>query len=286
MFTVACLSQVFLCSPFCSPRLSAAGAMTGSPERVRWGWDLSSRPAPRVKDKGKKRAAAASSSSQPSSSHLPPPQAREAPALSAGEGVQNPRAAPPLRSDAPGRNVRRRGELPALTSTEDRALALASFHTDVYAATTLKAAKHKMATVTAALGKWEFAPLPPDREKIAALGAALKAGGYRSAPSYLTAYRGHIERGGYSISGPLQRAFRDAQRSCVRGLGGPVRARALPLDQLASLPGGPRAWAKGGPIHPRNAIVVGAWSSTSKSSTSRSSTSRSRSGSSTSRIST
>ena len=119
--------------------------------------------------------------------------------------------------------------------------------------------QHKLSTITSALGKWGLQLLPPSEEKVIALGSALKAGHYRSAQAYLTLYRGHAERSGYAISGPLQRAFRDANRSCVRGLGGPVRARALPLDRLSSLPGGPQPWCEGGPIHPRNAIVAGAW---------------------------
>ena len=39
----------------------------------------------------------------------------------------------------------------------------------------------------------------------------------------------------------------------------PVRARALPFAQLGSLPGEPGAWAAGGSIGLRNAIVAGAW---------------------------
>jgi hypothetical protein len=45
----------------------------------------------------------------------------------------------------------------------------------------------------------------------------------------------------------------------MRGLGGAVRARALPLEKLGDLPGGAAPWAIGGPIHPRNAMVGGAW---------------------------
>jgi hypothetical protein len=152
-----------------------------------------------------------------------------------------------------------RGEMPSLASPEERVEAMTAFHKDVYSATTLRAAAHKLTTITTALDRWGCELLPPGPDKIAALGATLKVGNYRSAASYLTLYRGHAERSGHSITGPFQRAFRDAARSCARGLGGAVRARALPLDQLGTLPGGPRPWCKGGPIHPRNAIVGGAW---------------------------
>ena len=63
-----------------------------------------------------------------------------------------------------------------------------AFHQDVFAPTTLRAAQHKLKTVTVALFKWDFELLPPEVEKIAALSAALKAGHYRSAASYLTVY--------------------------------------------------------------------------------------------------
>ena len=149
--------------------------------------------------------------------------------------------------------------MPALASEGERAEALRSFTEGIYAPTTAKASLHKLNTVTTALAKFGLALLPPDTEKVAALGAVLKAGGYRSAEAYFTTYRGHLERCGYTLDGPLTRAFRDALRSCQRGRGGAVRARALPLDQLGSLPGGIAPWCPGGPIHARNSIVAGAW---------------------------
>ena len=127
--------------------------------------------------------------------------------------------------------------MPSLASEGERAEALKSFNEGIYAPTTARASLHKLTTVSTALAKFGFALLPPDTEKVAALGAVLKAGGYRSSEAYFTTYRGHLERAGYTLDGPLLRAFRDALRSCQRGLGGAVRARALPLDQLGSLPG-------------------------------------------------
>ena len=222
--------------------------MAGLQEEVKWGWQLASSSDAGKQEKAIRRLASSSAS---------PPAAKGAHAPSSSS--QQPLAAPPLRSDAPGRKVRRRGELPAMASEEDRAEAMVAFRRDVWAPTTLRAAQHKLTTVSSALAKWSYELLPPEVEKVAALGAVLKAGHYSSAASYLTLYRGHAERSGYVIDGPLQRAFRDAKRSCERGLGGPVRARALPLEELGDLPGGPTPWAKGGPIHPRNAMVAGAW---------------------------
>jgi hypothetical protein len=137
--------------------------------------------------------------------------------------------------------------------------ALHFFHSEVFAPTTLRVMEQKMKTINAALAMCGHLPLPPTTEKIVSLGATLKAGGYRSAESYLTLYKGHAERAGYQFPGPLQRAIRDATRSCVRGLGGPVKARPLPFERLAELPVGEDPWITGGPVGPGNAVVAGSW---------------------------
>jgi hypothetical protein len=119
--------------------------------------------------------------------------------------------------------------------------------------------EQKLKTIKAALAMWGHLPLPPTTDKIVSLGATLKAGGYRSAESYLVLYKGHAERAGYQFPCPLQRAIRDATRSCVRGLGGPVKARPLPFERLAELPFDEGPWNTGGPVGPGNAVVAGAW---------------------------
>jgi hypothetical protein len=159
-----------------------------------------------------------------------------------------PRALPPLRKDAPGRLERTRGALPTLATEEQRSAARSSFEKDVYATSTRRVLEAKLVTVSKAFALWGREPLPPSIESVTELGATLKAGGYRSASSYLTAYRGLIERSGYSIDGPLARSFRDAARSCERGLGGSVRARAT---------GGHSPWVTGGPISPETLSSAG-----------------------------
>ena len=190
------------------------------PDEVTWGWDL----AVMARDT------------------LPtPPAARprgpRPPLRSRSPRRDGPKAAPPLRRDAPGRLERRRGLLPELAAPEDRAAAAAAFDVDIYAASTRRVLLAKLETVERALAKWGHEALPPTDEKVAALGATLKAGGYRSASSYLSAYRGMIERAGFQLDGPLVRSFKDAVRSCERGLGGPTRTLALRLETLGYLPG-------------------------------------------------
>ena len=42
-------------------------------------------------------------------------------------------------------------------------------------------------------------------------------------------------------------------------MGPPTRALPLPFVRLGSLPAGRSPWVAGGPLSPRNALVVGAW---------------------------
>ena len=170
-----------------------------------------------------------------------------------------PKAAPPLRSDAPERKERRRGALPQFAGQEDRDLALRHFREEIFAPTTRYVMEQKLKTVVAALKSWGMELLPPTSEKIHALGATLKAGGYRSGGSYLTLYKGHSERAGFELTGSQVRAFRDSIRSCERGLGGPVKARPLPFDRLSELPIGEEPWTSQGPLGPGNAVIAGAW---------------------------
>ena len=76
---------------------------------------------------------------------------------------------------------------------------------------------------------------------------------------YLSLYRTSATRLGHAIGPELATAFRDAARSCGRGLGAPVRASPLPLLQLCRLSGSRSPWAPGGPCSPRNAMVIGSW---------------------------
>jgi hypothetical protein len=146
-----------------------------------------------------------------------------------------------------------------LAAPEDRAEAASAYELDVYAASTRRVFLVKAETVERALAKWGYDMLPPTCEKVAALGATLKAGGYLSASSYLSAYRGIIERAGFQLDGPLARSFKDSVRSCERGQGGPTRTLALRLESLDGLPAEEAPWSTGGPANPRNAIVCGSW---------------------------
>ena len=167
---------------------------------------------------------------------------------------------PALRSDAPLRRARERGHLPSLTSPHERDSALEELVDGFHAPSHKRAMKWKWATIEKALKNWGVPLFPPSRDSILALAASLKAGHYATADSYLYLYRTTCERRGWSLSPPLALLFKDCVRSCLRGIGAPTKALALPfrklgeLDVLADSP-----WNSGGPVGPACAIVVGAW---------------------------
>ena len=149
--------------------------------------------------------------------------------------------------------------MPNLSTSSAREAAVDAVVAGMYASTTRVVQDAKWSTISKVLGKFGYTPLPLTPDKVLALGGALKAGGYRSASAYLSLYRTVAVRAGDVVTDQTARLFKDITRSCARGLGGPVRARALPLEHLGSLPGEAKPWAVGGPLGPRNALVAGAF---------------------------
>jgi len=136
---------------------------------------------------------------------------------------------------------------------------MADFTLDIYAPSNRTSVASRLRMCELLLAGWGLPMAPPTAQTISALGASLKAGRYRSAAVYLSTYKTWTARQGHSWSATLQQAMADAIRSCERGLGGPVKARALPFARLGDLPGGDAPWVAGGPMRPRNAIVIGSW---------------------------
>ena len=105
-----------------------------------------------------------------------------------------------------------------------------------------------------------MAPFPPTKDKLISLGAALKAGRYATADHYVSHYKVQCERDGYHLDPALHRVYLDVIRSCRRGVGGPVKALALPLMRLGELDIDlDDPWVAGGPVGPAAAIIAGAW---------------------------
>ena len=73
----------------------------------------------------------------------------------------------------------------------------------VHALTTAASNDARWATIVRYLGRYGLQPLPPSVDKVVALAAALKAGSYRSAPTYLGVYKTVALRHGYEFSQPM-----------------------------------------------------------------------------------
>jgi hypothetical protein len=148
--------------------------------------------------------------------------------------------------------VKRKGEIPEeLTSEKCRRQALTNLEQDMWASTTTKAMMARARTSTRMLAFWGKAPRPLNVDKILALGAGLKQGGYRSAATYLDLYKGMAERWGQAPDVIELRALKDAKRSCERGIGGATRALPLPFEQLSKLPQDNAAWPTEGASMPK-----------------------------------
>ena len=151
------------------------------------------------------------------------------------------------------------GRLPELRSVAAREEAIGHLLRDVYAPSTRPSVEAKLRTIEKALAIYEHEFFPPTVEKIVALGAVLKAGQYRSGDAYLGLYKVTCERRGHAFTAPELRAVKDASRSVLRGLGGPVRAAALPFTRLSELPGDIKPWTPRGPFNPTAFIILGSW---------------------------
>ena len=132
------------------------------------------------------------------------------------------RALPALRRDAPSRVSRGPARLPVWRDEDHRREALVRLDADIYSASNSGPHAAKLNTIELALSEWCFTH-------------------------------------GYVLPQDFARRVMDLGRSAVRGLGGPVRARPLPLDRLHLLPGDREPWVTGGPLNPRGALASGTW---------------------------
>ena len=167
---------------------------------------------------------------------------------------------PPLRTDAPGRAGFSPAAVPELDTEEARSAAVQALGVDVYAASSRRKQTTFHNTIVRALDKWGLSPMPPTRDKLVFLGAALKAGRYRTADQYLDFYKVWAEREGYALDKPLLRVYLDTVRSCRRGIGGSVQSLGIPLMRLGELDAATDSpWISGGPVGPAAAMISGAW---------------------------
>merc|ERR1712194_764670 len=131
---------------------------------------------------------------------------------------------------------------------------------DFHAASSIKSHASMWRMTLKFLNVWGLPPLPPTKETVVAIGAALKAGHYASAENFLVFYRGRCLDAAWPYDAALQRVHQDVVRSCKRGMWAPTKALGLPLLQLGALDVRTDApWVVGGPVGPACAIIAGSW---------------------------
>ena len=149
--------------------------------------------------------------------------------------------------------------MPDLSVLEVREDVVVRLDRDIKASTTRESDDSRLRNMARWLAEWGLRPDPPTLASVKALGASLKAGGYRAAHVYLAVYKAECQRRGHPVDVLMGRHLQDYKRSCLRGLGGPVRPRPLPLDRLGALPASREEWVEDGPINPRAVILCGSW---------------------------
>ena len=164
----------------------------------------------------------------------------------------------PRRRDAPTLRRRGRGAVPTeLADDAARQQAVQDLRDNFWASSNRHVVESKMLTVRRILEYWSLDPFPPSVDKIHFVGAGLRLGNYSSAATYLSSYKGFAEREGWDWGPAEKKAVQDATRSCVRGLGAPEQALALPFDDLSLLSGQRAALSHLGPLSPRNVVILG-----------------------------
>eukprot|EP00974_Lingulodinium_polyedra_P106107 10270316-Lingulodinium_polyedra.AAC.1 len=82
----------------------------------------------------------------------------------------------------------------------------------------------------------------------------LKAGGYSSAPNYLSAARVASRELGHVEDPLLAHEAVRLKRSCLRGVGMAKQTHALPLRRMGELTADREPWVPGGPASPRDTL--------------------------------
>ena len=139
------------------------------------------------------------------------------------------RCAPKLSSYAVGSLARARAMLRCPVA---RAGGLARLSEDVYARSTRRSRKSRIATLEKLAADAQLALVPATVECISFLAGALKAGKYRSGAGYLGILAKIHKQAGNCWSPDLEVARTDAVRSLERGLGPAKRARVVDLEAV------------------------------------------------------
>ena len=171
----------------------------------------------------------------------------------------------PARVGCPGRKVYARGskrDVRAFESSEASIKgAIKVYEKDKFAASSksTRSSHLKWWSVRCKVRRW--APYPLTVPKLQYAAALLKNAHYRSAGQYLSAFKRQHIKSGHQWDDALHLEFRDALRSCSRGLGPSKQSGYFDVDALftwGQTTTRDRSWprVKGGPCLPREATEV------------------------------
>ena len=100
-------------------------------------------------------------------------------------------------------------------------------------------------------------PFPVTVEGLKSVAALMKLDGYRSFSNYASWAKGHHIEQGYDWTQQLAHELTQAGRSLGRGLGPPRQSAAFDLQRVACSPSVPAPSSQGGPIFPKETILLG-----------------------------
>ena len=155
-------------------------------------------------------------------------------------GEQPAGALPGLRVGAPGR-LPARPPVMDLSTDAARERAVDDLITGFYADSSGPAVRARRSCYARILALWGLRPWPLTAHTIVCLAAGLKARRYRSAASVLSQLKVDSERLGQDITAAHRRLLTDAVRSCNRGLGPTLTAKALEFERFRRVAVGPGA---------------------------------------------
>lgn len=167
------------------------------------------------------------------------------------------------RSDHPVIKQRRRGclDLKALVLDEAaKADIMRMYVCDKFAASTEASRASHLETWIRFLHAWHGAPVnvvPVEVADIAAVGALMKEGGYRSFTQYITRVRDLHIKHGFEWTAQHVLEANQGIRSVTRGQGPPRQSAPLPVDEVRALDIGHEALVAGGLVDAGNSFVLG-----------------------------
>ena len=127
---------------------------------------------------------------------------------------------------------------------------------DVFAPSTRRTRRARALTLRRLAGIGNFPLIPITCDSLELMAAALKAGNYRSGPSYMTVWRQLHSKAGCPWGPDLQAAQQEAARSLRRGLGPAKAAATVRLEDVAFRTNVVERVTAEGPGRPTDMLII------------------------------